>query len=138
MAAVTQPPITAHDVTVAVSAITANAAAAADDNMDVDDSMAAAAASDTADAPSPPKKKKKKASREKAKEMISQRRELRLEDVENLGVEAAAAYAGAMGVSKRGHQSAASLKELIKGWFAQHGESAVFVPSGPAGDGAPP
>ena len=132
MAAVAQPPITAHDVRVAVSAITANAAAAADENMDVDDSMAAAAASDTADAPSPPKKKKK-ASRDKAREMISQRRELRLEDVENLGVEAAAAYAGAMGVSKRGHQSAASLKELIKGWFAQHGESAVFVPSGPAG-----
>ena len=50
----------------------------------------------------------------------------------------ARAYAGNMGVSKRGHQSKALLKELIKGWFAQHGESAVFVPSGPAGDGAPP
>ena len=60
---------------------------------------------------------------------------LRLGDVENLGVEAAAAYAGSMGVMKRDCKSKDALKELIRGWFARHG-AYVFVPPGPAGDGA--
>ena len=63
------------------------------------------------------------------------------EMVDQLGVEAAAAYAGNMGVSKRGQTTAGELKELIKGWFAQHGESTAFVPSRRAyedDDGAAP